>query len=51
MVNECISIGLDSNISTLGKFSSNHYHDLKKYDIQSKYKSTAMSQPVEGYAK
>ncbi|MDE1728963.1 MAG: transposase [Thaumarchaeota archaeon] len=44
MVNECIRIGLDNNISTLRKFSSNHYHDLKKYDIQSKYKLTAMSQ-------
>lgn len=44
MVNECIRIGLDNNISTLKKFSSNHYHDLKKYDIQSKYKLTAMSQ-------
>ncbi len=44
MVNECIRIGLDNNISTLKKFSSNHYHDLKKYDIQSRYKLTAMSQ-------
>lgn len=44
MVNECIRIGLDNNISTLKKFSSNHYHNLKKYDIQSKYKLTAMSQ-------
>ncbi len=44
MVNECIRIGLDNNISTLKKFSSNHYHNLKKYDIQSYYKLTAMSQ-------
>ena len=44
MVNECIRIGLDNNISTLKKFSSNHYHDLEKYDIQSKYKLTAISQ-------
>ncbi len=44
IVNECIRIGLDNNISTLRKFSSNHYHDLKKYDIQSKYKLTAISQ-------
>lgn len=44
MINECIRIGLSNNISTLGKFSSNHYHDLNKYDIQSKYKLTAMSQ-------
>lgn len=44
MVNECIRIGLDSNISSLGKFSSNHYHHLKKYTISSYYKLTAMSQ-------
>lgn len=44
MVNECIRLGLDSNISTLGKFSSLHYKDLNKYQIQSKYKLTAMSQ-------
>jgi len=37
-------MGRDSNISTLRKFSLNYYHDLKKYDIQSKYKLTAMSQ-------
>ena len=46
MVNECVRIGIDSNISTLGKFSSNHYHQLKKYNIQSKYKLTAMSQAM-----
>lgn len=44
MVNECIRMGLASNISTLGKFSSNHYHALKKYYISSYYKLTAMSQ-------
>ncbi|MDE1871957.1 MAG: transposase [Thaumarchaeota archaeon] len=44
MINECIRIGLENNISTLKRFSSNHYHDLKKYDIQSYYKLTAMSQ-------
>ena len=44
MVNECIRIGLDNNITTLRKFSSNHYHDLEKYDTQSKYKLTAISQ-------
>jgi len=44
MVNECIRLGLNSNISTLRKFSSLHYKDLDKYQIQSKYKLTAMSQ-------
>lgn len=46
MVNECIGIGLDGNISTLGKFSSLHYKDLDTYNIQSKYKLTAMSQAM-----
>lgn len=44
MVNECIRIGLESNVSTLRKFSSNYYNKLEKYNIQSKYKLTAMSQ-------
>lgn len=46
MVNECIRLGLDNNISTLGKFSSLHYKDLGKYQIHSKYKLTAMSQAM-----
>lgn len=44
MVNHCIKIGLEKNISTLKKFSSLHYKDLNGFDIQSKYKLTAMSQ-------
>jgi len=44
MVNHCIRIGLEENISTLKKFSSLHYKDLNEFDIQSKYKLTAMSQ-------
>jgi len=46
MVNECIRLGLGSNISTLGKFSSLHYKDLNKYQVHSKYKLTAMSQAM-----
>jgi hypothetical protein len=46
MVNECIRTALDGDISTLGKFSSLHYKDLDKYEIQSKYKLTAMSQEM-----
>lgn len=46
MVNFCIKIGLQENISTLKKFSSLHYKDLSKFDIQSKYKLTAMSQAM-----
>ncbi len=44
MVNHCIRIGLENNVSTLKKFSSMFYHELDKYEIQSKYKLTAMSQ-------
>ena len=46
MVNHCIRIGLEENISTLKKFSSLHYKDLNEFDIQSKYKLTAMSQAM-----
>jgi len=44
MVNECIRIGLKNNICNLKKLSSLHYKDLKYYNIQAKYKLTAMSQ-------
>ncbi len=44
MVNHCIRLGLESNVVTLKKFSSLFYHELEKYDIQSYYKLTAMSQ-------
>ena len=44
MVNHCIRLGLENNISTLTKFSSMFYHELDIYQIQSKYKLTAMSQ-------
>ncbi|SMH72252.1 RNA-guided endonuclease InsQ/TnpB family protein [Candidatus Nitrosotalea okcheonensis] len=46
MVNFCIKTGLQENISTLNKFSSLHYKDLFQFDIQSKYKLTAMSQAM-----
>ncbi|MGI0102796.1 MAG: hypothetical protein ACREA7_09420 [Nitrosotalea sp.] len=44
MVNHCIRIGLENNVSTLKRFSSIFYHELDIYQIQSKYKLTAMSQ-------
>ncbi|MDE1830015.1 MAG: hypothetical protein KGI25_06815 [Thaumarchaeota archaeon] len=44
MVNYCIRIGLENNVSTLKRFSSMFYRELGKYDIQSYYKLTAMSQ-------
>ncbi|MDE1814914.1 MAG: hypothetical protein KGI05_09675, partial [Thaumarchaeota archaeon] len=46
MVNHCIRIGIEENISTLKKFSSLHYKDLSQFQIQSKYKLTAMSQAM-----
>ncbi len=46
MVNFCIKIGIEENITTLKKFSSLHYKDLRCFDIQSKYKLTAMSQAM-----
>ena len=46
MINFCIKIGIEENISTLKKFSSLHYKDLSIFDIQSKYKLTAMSQAM-----
>ena len=44
MVNHCIRLGIENNVSTLKKFSLLFYHDLSCYQIQSKYKLTAMSQ-------
>lgn len=44
MVNHCITIGLENNVSTLKKLSTLSYHSLSGYDIQSKYKLTAISQ-------
>lgn len=44
MVNECIRLGIEDNTSTLKRLSSLHYKDLQKYQIQSKYKLTAISQ-------
>ncbi|MDE1729156.1 MAG: hypothetical protein KGH81_08280, partial [Thaumarchaeota archaeon] len=44
MVNYCIRLGLENNVTTLKKFSSLFYHELDCYQIQSKYKLTAMSQ-------
>jgi len=44
MVNLCIKIGLEHNISTLKKLSFLTYHSLSKYKIQSYYKLTAISQ-------
>ena len=46
IVNFCIKIGIEENITTLKKFSSLHYKDLQCFNIQSKYKLTAMSQAM-----
>jgi len=44
MVNYCIRIGLEDNVSTLKKLSMLSYHQLKQYDILSSYKLNAISQ-------
>ncbi|MGI0075421.1 MAG: IS200/IS605 family accessory protein TnpB-related protein, partial [Nitrosotalea sp.] len=44
MVNHCIRIGLENNCSTLKRLSMLSYHTLNEYNIQSKYKLTAISQ-------
>jgi len=44
MVNHCIRIGLQNNCSTLKRLSLLAYHTLDEYQIQSKYKLTAISQ-------
>jgi putative transposase len=43
MVNDCIKIGLDSNVSSLKKLSSLAYKQLARYDIISYYKLCAIS--------
>ena len=35
MVNYCIRIGLENNVTTLRKFSKLYYHKLEQYDIGS----------------
>ncbi|HSA97570.1 MAG TPA: transposase, partial [Candidatus Nitrosotenuis sp.] len=44
MVNHCIRTGLENNCSTLKKLSGFAYHTMHDYNIQSKYKLTAISQ-------
>ncbi|MEM3064755.1 MAG: transposase [Candidatus Nitrosotenuis sp.] len=44
MVNRCIRIGLDNNVSTMKKLSMLSYHQLENYPILSYYKLTAISQ-------
>ncbi len=44
MVNHCIRVGLENDASALGKITTLCYHDLSAYDIQTKYRLTAISQ-------
>src|SRR5207245_6793560 len=44
MVNHCIRIGLENNVTTMRKLSLLSYHTLSEYDIQSKYKLNAIAQ-------
>jgi len=43
MVNDCIGIGLENNVSTMRKLCSLAYQQLAKYDIISYYKLCAIS--------
>jgi len=43
MVNDCIRIGLDNNVSTMKKLSNLAYKQLANYDVLSYYKLCAIS--------
>jgi len=43
MINDCIQIGLENNVSTMKKLSNLAYRQLAKYQIYSKYKLCAIS--------
>lgn len=43
MVNDCIRIGLESNVSNRIRLTRLCYHDLERYDIYSIYKISAIS--------
>lgn len=43
MVNHCIEIGLENNITSMKKLSLLSYNELSKYDILSYYKLNAIS--------
>ena len=43
MVNDCIRIGLQNNVTSLKALSTNSYHYLDRYDILSYYKLHAIS--------
>ncbi len=43
MVNDCIRIGLENNVSTRIKLTKLCYHELSRYDVYSIYKICAIS--------
>lgn len=43
MVNDCIRIGLAENITSMQSLSKKAYHQLKRYDIPTRYRLTAIS--------
>lgn len=43
MVNDCIKLGLENDVSTMKKLSALAYHQLEKHEIYSKYKLCAIS--------
>ncbi|MDE1763429.1 MAG: transposase [Thaumarchaeota archaeon] len=44
MINHCIGLGLQNDITSLKKFSAMFYHELDGYQIYSRYKLNAISQ-------
>ena len=43
MVNDCIRIGLDENVTSLFALTKKVYHQLARYDVPTKYRLTAIS--------
>jgi putative transposase len=43
MVNDCVRIGLENDVSTMKKLSLLSYEQLAKYDIYANYKLCAIS--------
>ena len=43
MLNDCIRIGLETNVTSMKSLSLKAYHSLAKYDASSRYRLTAIS--------
>ncbi len=51
MVNDCIRIGLQNNVTSLKALSTKSYHYLYRYDIVSYYKHHAISRAFWNFTK